>query len=448
SDSTNPMEVETQTVTELTRRIRNLLEFKIGEVRVEGEVSNHKKLGSGHQYFTLKDSGAQLSCAFYRGNARFNKVRLKDGMQVLLSGDLSVYEARGTYQLSVRRVERRGRGDLHEKFEALKEKLRKEGLFDESRKQPIPRFPVRLGLITSKTGAVLQDMLTILKRRAPWAEIAVYPVQVQGEGAHHGIIRALLRLNTWKQSGLPRVDTLVVARGGGSLEDIWPFNEEALARAIAASSIPVISAVGHQTDFTIADFVADLRAPTPSAAAELMVPDTAQLKIALAERRLVLEQKCRHRIQHLEERLGWLARSGGFREPDRRFQSAWQNLDLLRERLDRAVDLSARQHRLQLAGQKLQNRAPSARLDQQTKRLQDLKTRLARLPHRRLHALSETLRLTGDRLQTLGPGATLARGYAIVLDKRGKPVRSHRAIQSGDPLTLRFSDGERGAHAD
>src|SRR5438477_6074753 len=264
------------TVAELTRTIRSLLEARVRNVWVQGEVSNYKKHPSGHQYFTLKDSRAAIACVIFRSAMVSLRQPLADGAQVQVYGNLTVFEARGQYQLSVEVVQPRGLGVLQAKFEALKRKLEAEGLFDPARKKPLPKFPKRIGIITSPSGAAIRDILNVLRRRARGIEILVNPVRVQGIGAAAEIAVAIKELSNpsviW-----PSLDLIVVARGGGSIEDLWEFNEEIVARAIAAALVPVVSAVGHEIDFTIADFVADLRAPTPSAAAELIVPAAVEL---------------------------------------------------------------------------------------------------------------------------------------------------------------------------
>src|ERR1041385_3039228 len=275
-DDLFPNVAKVLTVAELTRAIRGLLETRFGAVWVQGEISNYKKHPSGHQYFTLKDQRAAISCVIFRDTLPPFPKPLADGMQVQVYGNVTVFEARGQYQLSVQIVQSRGLGLLQAKFEALKRKLEAEGLFQTGRKRPLPKFPQRIGIITSPSGAAIQDILNILRRRAPGVEVLIFPVRVQGTGAALEIATAIRELNapesesfrSWKP-----LDLLVLTRGGGSIEDLWEFNEEIVARAIFHSALPVVSAVGHEVDFTIADFVADLRAPTPSAAAELIAPD-------------------------------------------------------------------------------------------------------------------------------------------------------------------------------
>ncbi|HEY3661920.1 MAG TPA: exodeoxyribonuclease VII large subunit, partial [Chthoniobacterales bacterium] len=286
ADDFFPETVRVLSVAELTRSIRGTLESRFGAVWVQGEISNYKQHPSGHQYFTLKDQRAAISCVIFRNTLPPFPTPLADGMQVQIYGNVTVFEARGQYQLSVQILQSRGLGLLQARFEALKRKLEAEGLFEQARKRTLPKFPRRIGIVTSSSGAAIQDILNVLQRRAPNVEVLINPVRVQGSGASLEIATAIRELSAsndaWKM-----IDVLVVARGGGSIEDLWEFNEEIVARAIFHSPIPVVSAVGHEVDFTIADFVADLRAPTPSAAAELIVPDVRDL-----ERRVRELQNC------------------------------------------------------------------------------------------------------------------------------------------------------------
>src|SRR5436309_11838046 len=272
-----PKTAKVLTVSELTRSIRGTLETKFGAVWVQGEISNYKLHPSGHQYFTLKDQRAQIGCVIWRDTMAPLRQPLADGAQVQVYGTVTVYETRGQYQLSVQILQPRGVGLLQARFEALKRKLQSEGLFAPERKRPLPKFPQRIGIVTSPSGAAIRDMLNVLRRRAPWLQILISPVRVQGTGAAQEIAVAIRELATPNQAFAP-VDLIVVARGGGSIEDLWEFNEEIVARAIFHSAVPVVSAVGHEIDFTICDFAADLRAPTPSAAAELIVPDVVDLR--------------------------------------------------------------------------------------------------------------------------------------------------------------------------
>src|SRR5256886_10920673 len=296
-------------VSELTRSIRGTLETKFGAVWVQGEVSNYKLHPSGHQYFTLKDARAQIACVIFRNTMAPLRQPLSDGAQVQVYGNVSVFEARGQYQLSVQIIQPRGLGVLQAKFEALKRKLDAEGLFDPARKRALPKFPHRIGIVTSPSGAAIRDMLNVLKRRAPWLQILITPVRVQGTGAAQEIAVALRELATPNENW-PALDLIVLARGGGSMEDLWEFNEEILARAIVDLDVPIVSAIGHEIDFTICDFVADLRAPTPSVAAELIVPDMVDLRrhLDIVERALLREllkrlRDAQQQVDHTRETL-------------------------------------------------------------------------------------------------------------------------------------------------
>src|SRR5213082_2928736 len=301
------------TVVELTRAIRGMLETKFGAVWVQGEISNYKLHPSGHQYFTLKDQRAQISCVIWRDTMASPRQPLVDGAQVQIYGTVTVFESQGNYQLRVEILQPRGVGMLQAKFEALKRKLEAEGLFAPERKRPLPKFPRRIGIVTSPTGAAIRDMLNVLRRRAPWLQILINPVRVQGTGAAQEIAVAIRELSLPNERFAP-LDVIVVTRGGGSIEDLWEFNEEIVARAIFHSALPIVSAVGHEIDFTICDFVADLRAPTPSAAAELIVPD----------------------IIDLQRRVDGWARALA-RQPLNRLRDAQQRLDHAREILQRCL---------------------------------------------------------------------------------------------------------------
>ncbi|MCB1091511.1 MAG: exodeoxyribonuclease VII large subunit, partial [Verrucomicrobiae bacterium] len=318
-------------VTELTRQIRESLEGRFSDVWVEGEISNYRPHSSGHHYFTLKDARAQLSCVMFRGQARTLPEAIRDGRLVQARGDISVYEARGQYQLVVRWMQPKGFGELQARFEALKRQLEAEGLFDSGRKRPLPFFPRTVALVTSPTGAAIRDMLNILGRRAPWLRILVWPVRVQGNGASDEIARAINEIKSRPDLG---IEVVIVGRGGGSIEDLWSFNEEDVARAISECPVPVISAVGHEIDFTIADFVADLRAPTPSAAAELVTPDGSELRkqIELLIRRLGLRSE--QRLGGMAAHLDYHRRSLSTHEPGRVIEDYLQGCDLLKDRLE------------------------------------------------------------------------------------------------------------------
>ena len=429
-------------VTELTRTVRELVEGAIGEVWVEGEVSNLRKQASGHQYFTLKDDRCQLPCVlFYRPGLRRATVSLAEGMLVHVRGNLTVYEARGQYQLNVQLVQAAGAGLLAAKFEALKRSLAAEGLFDAARKRPIPRFPKAIGIVTSPTGAAIADMLNILHRRAPWIQILIHPVRVQGAGAGAEIAAAIAEFNS---GALPPVEVIVVARGGGSAEDLWEFNDERVARAIFASGVPVVSAVGHEIDFTIADFVADLRAPTPSAAAELVAPDSDALARRFEQLRTAMERCAREAVRGGETRLAYLQRSPLFREPQARVRELAQQMDDTAEQLARLVAdrLADQRRRLEAARSSLREHRPDHVLRMRQQELQTLRERLLRGGSQRLDALRGRLEHAGNLLRVLGPQSTLARGYSITRTAAGEIVRSVAQAPPGTPLRTQVADGE------
>lgn len=438
-----PQDAEILSVTQLTREIRDVLEGHIGSVWVEGEISNHRLQSSGHHYFTLKDAGAQLSCVFFRGAAARCNVRLEDGAQVQVHGEISVYEPRGQYQMVVKQVQAKGKGSLQEQFEELKRRLHAEGLFDAANKRPIPRFPTVVALVTSPTGAAVRDMLNILTRRAPWVRVLVFPVRVQGQGAELEIVRALEVLGDAENVGLPMPDTVVVGRGGGSLEDLWCFNEEVLARAIANCPVPVISAVGHEIDFTIADFAADLRAPTPSAAAELLAPDSGELRRhftsidrTLTARVSLLLDHCQHIIE--------LSSKGALSHlPERLLQQAGQSADesesrlreAVRERLQwRADDLTAKQHALA-------TQHPRVQLTEAAHRTESLSQRLRQGLTHRLDRLADRMESRGDVLKHIGPESVLTRGFSYTTNADGRVLTDAAEVKEGEELVTRLAKG-------
>ncbi len=437
-------ETKTLSVTRLVRRMRNLLEIELGELWVEGEVSNLRRQASGHVYFTLKDAGAQISCVLFKGNARYAKVQPENGMQVKLFGEISVYEARGSVQLIVRKVENAGEGELQAKFERLKRKLHAEGLFDESRKRPLPKFPRKVGLITSGTGAALQDMLNVLERRAPWVQPILYAVQVQGVGAENGIAAAINQWSDWKNSGLPEVDVIIVGRGGGSLEDLWNFNEEIVARAIASCSIPIVSAVGHEIDFTIADFAADMRAPTPSAAAELVVPDGEALRnrlqrLSLGMRRVVENDLQRYDVLLKGMKRGVLSQSG-----DRILREPLQRLIGVRSELDGAVAEAVQSLALSNSNLKLrlEAQAPSKVIERRIESLSQLRHQLDTLTAQQFKTASKRLQSAHGMLRTLGPESIFARGFSVTMDQSGKIITNADTLKPGQKITTKLHHGE------
>lgn len=441
-----PAKVEPRilSVAEVTRAVRGVLETAFDEVWVEGEVSNFRQQASGHQYFTLKDADSQLACVqFARGSWR-KAVQLSDGMLVQAKGRLTVYEARGQYQLVVSLVQAAGEGALLAKFEMLKRKLAAEGLFDAERKRELPKFPRTLGIVTSPTGAALRDMLNVLARRAPWLRVIVSPARVQGEGAAAEIIAALDDLNTLAARGMASVDLIVLTRGGGSIEDLWEFNDERLARAIASSALPVVSAVGHEIDFTIADFVADLRAPTPSAAAELMVPDKAELQRMIEERNGFLHRHVVAALESAKIQLAGLARSALFREPAQRVEQAIQRVDSAEQALGRAAlaQLTALRQRSETITASLRLHRPDKILALLRERLNSLVTQIGERFTRHVAIRRERLNRATDVLRLLSPKNTLERGYSVTTNAEGKLLRSAYGLEEGSLLVTELRDGK------
>jgi len=405
TDRGRPADSRPLTVSELTRAIKRLLESEVGEVEVEGEISNWSVSPRGHAYFALKDEGALLSCVLFQGARLRLNFSPADGARVVAKGQVSVYEARGQYQLIVSQLRETGLGDLYRRFLELKDKLEKEGLFDPAHKRPLPALPRRIGVVTSPTGAALRDIIHVIRRRFPCVEIVVAPTLVQGELAPPQIVRAIELLNRLHARGTARgeacpVDVMIVARGGGSIEDLWAFNDERVARAIYASAIPVISAIGHETDFTIADFVADLRAPTPSATAEIVVAEIQALVKDLAALKTRMARALSHQVETRRLELRRLAGSWGLRQPLDLVRQAIQRLDEIATRADAALDrlVSDARHRAQA--------------------------------------------LVG-RMQALNPRAVLARGYSIVSRARdGRIVTREAQVRVSDHLRIQLSEGE------
>ena len=418
-----PQTAKVFTVAELTRAIRGTLETKFGAVWVKGEISNYKVHPSGHQYFTLKDARAQIACVIFRNTMPPLRTPLADGAQVQVYGNVSVFEARGQYQLSVQILQPRGLGLLQAKFEALKRKLEAEGLFDAARKRALPKFPRRIGIVTSPSGAAIRDILNVLKRRGPWLQILINPVRVQGLGAGQEIAVAIRELAMPNKNWSP-LDVIIVTRGGGSIEDLWEFNEEIVARAIFNSSVPIVSAVGHEIDFTICDFVADLRAPTPSAAAELIVPDVADLR------------------RHMDNCVRAIRR-----ELFNRVRDAQQRLDHARETLRRCLchKIDSYKRGLLHIAAALQARSPSRELLMRRNRFVDLRRRLVASPGRLLENAKQRFRRIEGILRVLGPDATLRRGYSITRDTKGNLIRTVRDVRPRMKIRTRVSDGEFGS---
>ncbi len=425
-------------VRELVAQVRELVEQEYGDIWVEGEISNFRPAPSGHVYFTLKDADAQLPIVLFRRQAMLLRFRPEDGLHVLVRGRVSVYEQRGQLQLVAETMEPVGAGSLQLAFEQLKQRLKAEGLFDTERKKPLPLFPHTVGIVTSPTGAVIRDFLNIVSRRHSGLNVLVCPVSVQGDSAPVEIEAALAELNA---GGL--VDLIVLARGGGSLEDLAAFNSERVARSIASSRLPVVSAVGHETDFTIADFVADLRAPTPSAAAELITE--AQHKIAehLAAQSHRLERAARFQLLQARQRLTRLPISRVESRVTALLHRLGQRLDDATQRLDAALtaQLRSRQNRIAELAAAVLRHDPRQNLAHAREHLADMRARLDRCLERLLQSSAASLNALDARLHSLSPLAVLDRGYALVLSAEGALIRSTAQITAGDRVTTRLADG-------
>ena len=431
------------TVAELNRTARELLEQGLGRVWVEGEVSNLVRPASGHVYFSLKDASAQLRCAWFRQRQRGAARDVGNGDHVLALGRVSIYEARGDYQLIVERVEPAGEGALRQRFEALKARLAAEGLFDEAAKRHLPTLPRRIGVVTSPSGAALRDVLSVLRRRFPAVPVVVYPTAVQGESAAGDISEALARAERRAEC-----DVLILCRGGGSLEDLWPFNEEAVARAIHAATIPIVSGVGHEIDMTIADFAADLRAPTPSGAAELVVPDQGDWSRRVAQVGTRIALLGRRRLDDAGQATDFLAKRLTQASPVAVVGRQRARLDNLRQLMAAAMrhDVAARRARFQQAAARLSERSPRVRLRADAAQLASLDGRLrlavAALQRRKANRLAVAER----GLSAMSPLATLARGYAIVTDAAsGKLVTRAADVAAGTAIEARLANGSLAA---
>lgn len=431
------------TVGELTRQIRGALETRFGAVWVQGEVSNYRPQPSGHRYFTLKDQRAAISCVVFRNTLPPTAPAIADGAQVQVYGNVTVFEARGQYQLNVQILQTRGAGLLQAKFEALKRKLEAEGLFDSARKRALPKFPKRIGIITSPSGAAIRDILNVLSRRAPNVHVLINPVRVQGMGAAAEIATAIKDFGRLSRAWDP-VDLIVLARGGGSIEDLWEFNEEIVARAIFHSEIPIVSAIGHEIDFTISDFVADLRAPTPSAAAELVVPDSVELSRRVTELENCLRKYLRNFLQQSLTRLRFLSERTLARELMQRMRDAQQQVDGALESLQRRAKQFVAETRAELAtrAQSLKAHEPKRELALCRNRTADLQRRIVTLPPRLLENARQRFQRVEEILRVLGPEATLHRGYSITTDAAGKVIQTVKAAKPKSKIKTRVADGE------
>ena len=427
------------TPTELNREVKLHLEAGFPRIAVEGEISNLARPASGHLYFSLKDERSQLRCAMFRSAVVRSGLRIDNGMLVSARGRISLYEARGEYQFIVESMQEAGEGLLQRRFEELKKKLESEGLFDPSSKKALPAFPARIALVTSASGAAVRDLLHVLERRWPAAQVRLYPVMVQGGQAPGQIQGALAAANRhgW-------ADVLIVGRGGGSLEDLWAFNDEGVARAVAASSIPVVSAVGHETDFSICDFVADLRAPTPSAAAELSTPDGAALQQSFLRMARQLHVRIEDRIRQSGQELDHLAHRLQQRHPATRLAEKARQLDLLKARLRRDANRQVRERRLHLDGlsRRLAAHRPERRLDELNRRLAALQQKLDRSITAHMETARQRTASLARTLHAVSPLQTIARGYSVLTAPAGEVVSSVEQVSPGDHLSARISDGE------
>ncbi|WP_105255708.1 exodeoxyribonuclease VII large subunit [Pseudoalteromonas sp. T1lg75] len=438
SQSNSPASQSVYTVSRLNREIRTILERGFASIVLNGEISNFVAPSSGHWYFSLKDDKSQVRAAMWRGNNRYAKFRPKDGDQVQVQARVSLYEPRGDYQVIVEHMEAAGEGALKQEFEALKMRLAAQGLFNSAHKKPLPGTINKVGVITSSTGAAIKDILTVLKRRAPQLEVVIYPCQVQGDAAHQGIIDKLQLANARNE-----VDVLIVGRGGGSLEDLWCFNNEQLAHAIFNSQLPVISAVGHEIDTTISDFVADIRAPTPSAAAELVSPDSIQLKQGLQHQKQRLYSAWRHLLHDRSVQLQRLQSRLSQQHPANQLMQQQQRLDELQMRLNHAMEgrLSQQQALLNQLNMRMQRANPGTRVAAAKYQLQQLSTRLVTVQKEQLFQAQSRLAQLAARLDSISPLAVLARGYSITKSELGI-VKSVTQVQPQQQLTTVVADGE------
>lgn len=424
------------TVSELNHQARHLLESSFMQVWVEGELSGFSKPSSGHWYFSLKDQKCQIRCAMFRGANQRIRPLPREGDQIRIRGKVTLYENRGDFQIIVEHMEPAGLGALQQAFDALKLKLQTEGLFDPARKKPIPPMPRHIGVVTSPTGAAIHDVLTVLARRCPAIPVTLYPTAVQGQAATADIVRAIEQA---QRHGV--ADVLIVGRGGGSLEDLWCFNEEAVARAIAGCSIPTVIAVGHEVDVTIADFVADLRAPTPSAAAEKVSPDQLQWLRRLGEQDMRLSQSARRLFQRLNTQLGHLA--ARLRDPRRELQDKAQRMDELDARLNKALrqQLTQAQLKTDHLSQRLATQSPRRTLAMAREQMSRLDERLETALRHQLRQQHERLQHNAQTLHVVSPLATLGRGYAIVRDDQNQIVRDASQLRAGVSISARLGRG-------
>jgi len=432
-------------VAELNRKAKGLLENQLGTVWVEGQITGLRRQSSGHIYFGIKDEKGQLGCALFRGSDAENRSLIEDGTQVLLQGDVTLFEARGQYQLIVRKVEPLGQGALQVKFEKLKRKLEAEGLFAPGRKRPLPGYPARIGLVTSPTGAAIRDVLHVVLRRNPSLQIVLEPCRVQGETAAAEIARAVRRLNQWSARHSESLDLILLTRGGGSLEDLWAFNEEVLARAVHESALPVVSAVGHEVDFLITDFVADVRAATPSVAGELITEDVFASRGDLTSTAAYMRRLAKGGVESARRELSRLTHRLGRAHPRRALDDSFQHLDNQLDDLNRLAKqgVVARREHLRLVSQRLLSLRPTTLLARRRDQLGWLQRRLAEVPSRAMGKRAASLEQAASLLELLSPKSVLARGYSITRDAAtGAVLRDAKNAKPGQILRTHLHDGE------
>lgn len=429
---------EIYTVSRLNNVVKFLLEDTFPSIWVEGEISNFAAPGSGHWYFSLKDSSAQVKCALFKGSQRKLGFTPKDGMHVLIRARASLYENRGDYQLIADFMEERGEGKLRRAYEALKKKLEAAGLFDKAHKKELPSFPKTIGIVTSSTGAAVRDILHVLKRRYAYAPVIIYPTLVQGTTAAPTIVNAIELANRRKEC-----DVLIIARGGGSLEDLWPFNEEIVAHAIFKSEIPIVSGVGHEVDFTIADFVADVRAPTPSAAAEIITPDCAELLQLLTRHEQMLLRQMQNKLNAMKQNLSWQQKHLAQQHPKRRLTEKMQRLDFCELTLTQLQTrlLNKLQTKLVELDNRLHRKNPLTRINTIQHQLQMQQQQLQNLVSVQIQKQKTRLANAAAKLDGLSPLATLTRGYAIAQDKHHAVLRNADQVKIGDDVFVRLLQG-------
>lgn len=428
------------TVTALTKYIKRKFDADphLQDVLVKGEISNFKQHSSGHMYFTLKDEKARILAVMFSSSARSMKFNPENGMKVLITGSITLYEQSGQYQIYVKSMQPDGIGDLYLAYEQLKEKLEKEGLFSAVHKKLLPKFPKTVGVITSPTGAAVRDIITTIKRRYPIANILILPALVQGDNAKHSIVKAIEKANE-----MAEIDTLIVGRGGGSIEELWAFNEEIVARAIYTSKIPIISAVGHETDFTIADFVADMRAPTPTGAAEMAVPHIDELMERVLTRQARLLRVMKERIQFDRQRLNRIEKSYAFRYPRRVYEQKMEQVDKTTERLIRGAEkvFLGKKETFTNLNRRIERNSPNELLKQALLQHERLAKQMNRAMTGIFSEKQKDFRQMIVTLEALSPLKIMDRGYSLVYNEEDKLVKSVKQISTDDPIKVRMSDG-------